>query len=76
MSACLPGHPLRHVCPTRPCWENVNELGQAAGLSRSTVAAELARLRKQGAVLTTRRRVIITNLSRLRYLAESTEGNV
>ena len=53
-----------------------NELGQAAGLSRSTVAAELARLRKQGAVLTTRRRVIITNLSRLQSLAESTEGNV
>jgi CRP/FNR family transcriptional regulator, cyclic AMP receptor protein len=53
-----------------------NELGQAAGLSRSTVAAELAHLRKQGAVVTTRRRVIITNLSRLQSLAESTEGNV
>jgi CRP/FNR family cyclic AMP-dependent transcriptional regulator len=53
-----------------------NELGQAAGLSRSTIAAELARLRKQGAVVTTRRRVIITNLPRLQSLAESTEGNV
>jgi len=53
-----------------------NELGRAAGLSRSTVAAELARLRKQGAVVTTRRRVTITNLSRLQSLAESTEGNV
>src|SRR6185312_3043248 len=24
LSACLPGRLLRHVCPTRPCWENVN----------------------------------------------------
>jgi CRP-like cAMP-binding protein len=48
------------------------ELGQAAGLSRSTVAAELARLREQGVVVTVRRRVIIANLSRLQSLIEST----
>ncbi|GAA2088774.1 Crp/Fnr family transcriptional regulator [Actinomadura alba] len=52
------------------------ELGQAAGLSRSTVAAELARLRDQGLVTTARRRIVITDLPRLRALAESGHGNV
>lgn len=52
------------------------ELGQAAGLSRSTVAAELARLRELGIVATTRRRIIITDLHRLQNLTESTGGNV
>jgi CRP/FNR family cyclic AMP-dependent transcriptional regulator len=47
------------------------ELGQAAGLSRSTVAAELARLREQGVIATTRRRIIITDLPRLQILARS-----
>ena len=47
------------------------ELGQAAGLARSTVAAELARLRERGIVTTTRRRIVITDLGRLRSLAES-----
>jgi CRP/FNR family cyclic AMP-dependent transcriptional regulator len=52
------------------------ELGQAAGLSRSTVAAELARLREQGVVATARRRIVIIDLSRLRILAEFSQGNV
>jgi CRP/FNR family cyclic AMP-dependent transcriptional regulator len=52
------------------------ELGQAAGLSRSTVAAELARLREQGVVATARRRIVITDLPRLRILAEFSQGNV
>jgi CRP/FNR family transcriptional regulator, cyclic AMP receptor protein len=52
------------------------ELGQAAGLSRSTVAAELARLRDLGVVTTTRRRIVVTDLPRLQILAESTHGNV
>lgn len=52
------------------------ELGQAAGLSRSTVAAELARLREQGVVATTRRRIIILDPHRLKILAESTTGCV
>lgn len=47
------------------------ELGQAAGLSRSTVAAELARLRDQGIITTARRRVVITDLDRLRELARA-----
>lgn len=52
------------------------ELGQAAGLARSTIAVELARLRDQGIVATRRRRIIITDLGRLRTLAESGHGNV
>lgn len=52
------------------------ELGQAAGLARSTVAAELARLRDQGLIATSRRRIIITDLARLRALAASGHGNV
>lgn len=52
------------------------ELGQAAGLARSTVAAELARLREQGLIATSRRRIIINDLARLRALAASGHGNV
>lgn len=52
------------------------ELGHASGLARSTVAAELARLREQGLVATSRRRIVITDLSRLRALAASGHGNV
>jgi CRP/FNR family transcriptional regulator, cyclic AMP receptor protein len=52
------------------------ELGLAAGLSRSTVAAELGRLRKQGVVVTARRRIVITDLAGLQIVAESRQGNV
>jgi CRP-like cAMP-binding protein len=52
------------------------ELGQAAGLARSTVAVELARLRERGIIATARRRIVITDLPRLRALAESGHGNV
>jgi CRP/FNR family cyclic AMP-dependent transcriptional regulator len=52
------------------------ELGQAVGLARSTVAAELARLREQGLISTSRRRIIIINLVGLRALAASGHGNV
>lgn len=52
------------------------ELGQAAGLSRSTVALELARLRDRGLIATARRRIIITDVNGLRALAESGHGHV
>jgi CRP/FNR family cyclic AMP-dependent transcriptional regulator len=52
------------------------ELGQAAGLARSTIAVELGRLRAQGIVATGRRRITITDIGRLRTLAESGHGNV
>lgn len=52
-----------------------SELGQAIGLSRSTVAAELARLRERGLVATARRRVIITDLDGLRALAGLAPGD-
>ncbi|MEW2357514.1 Crp/Fnr family transcriptional regulator [Spirillospora sp. NPDC029432] len=52
------------------------EVGQAVGLSRSVVAAELAKLREQGIVRTTRRRILITDPARLRALAASGHGNV
>lgn len=52
------------------------ELGQAAGLARSTVALELSRLRDLGLVTTARRRVVITDLDGLRTLAGSGHGNV
>jgi CRP/FNR family cyclic AMP-dependent transcriptional regulator len=48
---------------------NQEELGQAAGLSRSTVAAELAHLRAAGAVVTARRRVLIADLQALQSVA-------
>jgi CRP-like cAMP-binding protein len=52
------------------------ELGQAVGLARSTVAAELTRLREQGVIATSRRRIIINDIGRLRALAASGHGNV
>jgi CRP-like cAMP-binding protein len=52
------------------------EIGQAVGLSRSVVAAELAKLREQGIVRTARRRILITDPARLRALAGSGHGNV
>lgn len=52
------------------------ELGLATGLSRSTVAAELGRLRKWDVVATARRRIVITDLPKLRKLAESGQRNV
>lgn len=52
------------------------ELGHATGLSRSTVAAELARLREQGVVSTSRRRIIITNSRRLQALSQPDHDNV
>jgi len=52
------------------------ELGQAAGLSRSTVAAELAQLRALGIIATTRGRTVITDLARLQALATPDRGNV
>jgi CRP/FNR family transcriptional regulator, cyclic AMP receptor protein len=52
------------------------EIGQAAGLSRSTVAVEFARLRQRGFIATARRRIVITNLAGLRALAESGHDNV
>ena len=53
-----------------------SEIGQAVGLSRSVVAAELGRLREQGVVRTARRRIVITDPARLRAMAESGRGNV
>jgi CRP-like cAMP-binding protein len=52
------------------------EIGQAVGLSRGVVAAELSRLREQGVVVTARRRIIIIDMPRLRALAESEYGSV
>jgi CRP/FNR family transcriptional regulator, cyclic AMP receptor protein len=52
------------------------EVGQAAGLSRSTVAVELARLRQQGVIATGRRRIVITDMARLRALAGAGHGDV
>ena len=52
------------------------EIGQAVGLSRSVVAAELARLRERGLVMTARRRIVIVDLPGLRALAESGHGSV
>lgn len=64
--------------PTTPADVGLDqtELGLAAGLSRSTVAAELARLRDLGLISTTRRRTVITDLPGLRALADSGHGNV
>ncbi|QKG20033.1 Crp/Fnr family transcriptional regulator [Actinomadura verrucosospora] len=48
---------------------NQTEIGQAVGLSRGVVAAELARLRELGVVTTARRRIVITDPDGLRVLA-------
>ncbi|MGH3244062.1 MAG: Crp/Fnr family transcriptional regulator [Spirillospora sp.] len=52
------------------------EIGQAIGLHRSVVAAELARLRGLDVVATHRGRTVITDLPRLRALAGSGPGIV
>jgi CRP/FNR family cyclic AMP-dependent transcriptional regulator len=52
------------------------ELGQATGLSRSTVAAELGRMRSQGVIATARRKIIIADLAGLQVLAGSDVGSV
>lgn len=48
---------------------NQTEIGQAVGLSRSVVAAELAWLREQGIVVTGHQRITITDMRRLQALA-------
>ena len=53
-----------------------SELARAAGLSRSTVAAQLGRLRNQGAIDTGRGHVVITDLDRLRAATGETRRNV
>jgi CRP/FNR family transcriptional regulator, cyclic AMP receptor protein len=53
-----------------------SELGQAAGLARSTVAAQLARLRELGAIDTGRGRILVTDLARLRAVAGGIDRNV
>jgi CRP-like cAMP-binding protein len=53
-----------------------SELGQAAGLARSTVAAELARLRELGAIDTGRGHILVTDLGRLRAAAGEIDRNV
>jgi CRP/FNR family cyclic AMP-dependent transcriptional regulator len=52
------------------------EIGQAVGLSRAVVAAELGRLREQGVIETGHRRITITDMPRLRSLAEAEHGSV
>jgi CRP/FNR family cyclic AMP-dependent transcriptional regulator len=52
------------------------ELGYATGLARSTVAAELARLRDLGFIATARRRIVITDYRSLEELAEIGRGTV
>ncbi|WP_254716038.1 Crp/Fnr family transcriptional regulator [Actinomadura sp. WMMB 499] len=52
------------------------ELGQATGLSRSSVAAELARMRDSGLVSTAHRRVVLGDRPGLHELAESGHGTV
>ena len=49
---------------------NQTELGQAAGLHRSTVALELRKLRAEGLVTTSRGHVVIVGVERLRSWAE------
>jgi CRP/FNR family transcriptional regulator, cyclic AMP receptor protein len=52
------------------------EIGQAVGLSRSMVAAALARFRKLGLVRTERRRIVIPDLPGLRTLAGSGQDSI
>ena len=52
------------------------EIGQAVGLSRSMVAAALARFRKRGLVRTERRKIVVLDLSGLRALAGSGQLDV
>ncbi|WP_242903329.1 Crp/Fnr family transcriptional regulator [Actinomadura terrae] len=57
-------------------WLGQLEIGQAVGLSRGVVAAELARLRDRGLVVTERGRVVILDRPGLRALADSGHGSV
>ena len=52
------------------------ELGYAVGLARSTVAAELGQLRAQGIITTSRRRIVILDLRRLKAMAAAPHGSV
>ena len=52
------------------------DFGYATGLARSTVAAELARLRDLGSIATARRRIVITDYRSLQELAEIGRGTV
>ncbi|GAA3952273.1 Crp/Fnr family transcriptional regulator [Actinomadura viridis] len=61
-----PGHAVRADVEL-----DQTELGRATGLARSTVAAELSRLRDLGLITTGRRRVTITDPAGLRTLAGS-----
>ncbi|MCG5213100.1 Crp/Fnr family transcriptional regulator [Streptosporangium sp. KLBMP 9127] len=53
-----------------------SEIGHAVGLSRSVVAAELARLRERKIVTTADGKVVINDTAMLRALAASGPGNV
>jgi len=46
------------------------ELAYAAGLARSTLAAELNELRARGIIATGRRQIVITDLAKLRQVAQ------
>lgn len=52
------------------------ELGLAAGLSRSTVAVELARLRERGLIATSRRKIVIIDRTILNAIGKSGCSNV
>lgn len=54
------------------CALSQTDIAKAVGLSRSAVAAELAWFRDQDLVVTGRRRVMITDRSRLRLFADGT----
>ncbi|MFB4306115.1 Crp/Fnr family transcriptional regulator [Actinomadura sp. GTD37] len=81
-TAALPAGPrvvralLRLAVSGREVGLGQSEIGQAVGLSRGVVAAELARLREAGIVATERGRTVITDLPRLRALAASGRGTV
>jgi CRP/FNR family cyclic AMP-dependent transcriptional regulator len=49
---------------------NQKDLAHAIGLHRATVATEIAKLRQQGVVAINRRRIVVTDLERLRALSE------
>jgi CRP-like cAMP-binding protein len=61
---------LLRFSPGDVCALSQTDIAKAVGLSRSAVAAELAWFRDQDLVVTGRSRVMITNRSRLRRLAD------
>jgi CRP-like cAMP-binding protein len=81
-TAALPAGPrvvralLRLAVPSGEVGLGQSEIGQAVGLSRGVVAAELARLRDLGAVSTERGRTVITDLPLLQAVAASGRGSV